>query len=301
MDKTSTFFGKDTPLASAAGTITLGGELVVTRLGFGTMQLPGAGAWGEPADPARARAVLRRAVELGINFIDTSDYYGPHVANRLIVEALYPYPQDLVFATKIGFKRGADGSFIPDPRPESLRLACEENLSHLKVERLDLVHFRYGGSPEVPFMESVGTLQDLQREGKIRHIGLSNVTLAQLQEARATVPIATVENLYNLADRSSEQVVDWCTQQRIAFLPFLPLGKGKLVQADGPLASLAKRYQVTPAHLALAWLLARSPMILPIPGTSSVQHIEENVAAASLRLSEEDLSTLAAQVASVQN
>lgn len=294
MDFPSQFF--ESPSAAAAGTITIGGDLVVHRMGFGTMQIPGAGSWGEPADPANVRMVLRRAIDLGVNFIDTSDYYGPQVANRLIVEALYPYPKDLVLATKIGFKRGEDRSFQPDPHPERLRVACEENLRHLKVEHLDIVHFRYGGSTEVPFMESLGALQDLQREGKIRHIGLSNVTLALLKEAQAIVPIATVENLYNLTDRSSEQIVDWCTQQQIVFLPFLPLGKGKLAQTDGSLARLARHYQATPAQLALAWLLARSPVILPIPGTSSVTHVEENVAAARLRLTEEDLATVTADV-----
>ncbi|GCE31260.1 oxidoreductase [Dictyobacter alpinus] len=282
--------------AAAAGSITIGGDLVVHRMGFGTMQIPGAGSWGEPADPAHVRIVLRRAIDVGVNFIDTSDYYGPQVANRFIVEALYPYPKNLVLATKIGFRRGEDRSFQPDPHPERLRLACEENLRHLKLEQLDIVHFRYGGSTDVPFMESLGALQALQREGKIRHIGLSNVTLALLKEAHAVIPIASVENLYNLTDRSSEQIVDWCTQQQIAFLPFLPLGKGKLAQTDGSLASLARHYQATPAQLSLAWLLARSPVILPIPGTSSVTHLEENVAAARLHLTAEDLIAVTAEL-----
>lgn len=185
-----------------------------------------------------------------------------------------------------------------DEQKERIRSACEDNLCHLKVERLDLVHFRSGGSTDVPFMESLAALQDLQREGKIRHIGLSNVTLALLKEAQAVVPIAPVENLYNLTDRSSEQIVNWRTHQQIVFVPFFPLGKGNLAQTDGPFASLARHYQATPAQLALAWLLARSPVILPIPGTSSVTHVEENVAAARLRLTEEDLTTLLAYVAS---
>lgn len=285
-------------LPAAAGTITIGGDLVVHRMGFGTMQIPGAGSWGEPADPANVRTVLRRAIDLGVNFIDTSDYYGPQVANRLIVEALYPFPKDLVLATKIGFKRREDRSFQPDPHPERLRVACEDNLRHLKLDRLDLVHFRSGGNTDIPFMESLEALKDMQREGKIRHIGLSNITFAQLKEAQAVVPIASVENLYNLADRSSEQIVDWCVQQQIVFVPFFPLGKGNLAQADGPLASLARHYQATPAQLALAWLLARSPVILPIPGTSSVIHLEENVAAARLRLTEEDLTTVTAYATS---
>lgn len=287
--------------AANAGTITIGGELVVRRIGFGTMQLPGAGSWGEPADPANARSVLRRVIDLGVNFIDTSDYYGPHVANRLIAEALHPYPADLVLATKVGFRRGDDRSFQPDPQPERIKMACEDNLYNLKVEQLDLVHFRYGGSSEVPFLESLGALQDLQQAGKIRHIGLSNVTLDLLTKAQqAGVRIASVENLYNLIDRSSEQIIDWCTRQQIAFLPFLPLGKGRLTHVDGPLADLARRYQATPAQLALAWLLARSPAILPIPGTSSLSHVEENVAASRLRLTEEDFSFISTFITSSQ-
>lgn len=278
--------------AAAAGTITLGDDIVVRRMGFGTMRLPGPGVWGEPKDPDEARAVLRRAVELGVNFIDTSAYYGPEVSNRLIAEALYPYPSDLVIATKFGARRTEDKNWVADMTPERLRVACEENLRQLRLEQLHLVHCRYMDDSDIPFAESVGVLAELQREGKIRHIGVSNVSLAQFREAQAITPIVSVQNLYNMSYKQSEELLDACTKEHIAFTPFFPLAMGQLGQANSALETLAQRYQATPAQISLAWLLARSPQMLVIPGTSSRAHLEENIAAASIHLTETDLTEL---------
>ncbi len=277
--------------AAVAGTVTLGNDNIVNRVGFGTMRLPGPGIWGEPSNPTEAKAVLRRAVDLGVNFIDTAAYYGPEVANRLIAETLYPYADDLVIATKIGAVRGADKSWNPAMDPKSLRVACEDNLRQLRLEQLHLVHCRYMG-PEVPFADSVATLAELQREGKIRHIGVSNINLQQLTEAQAITTIVSVQNQYNLVQRDEEELVNTCTQQSIVFTPFFPLAIGKLGQGQGTLATLAERYSVTPAQIALAWLLARSPIMLPIPGTTSVKHLEENIAAAAIHLTDAEIEEL---------
>ncbi|GCF06761.1 aldo/keto reductase [Dictyobacter arantiisoli] len=278
--------------AIAAGTITLGDDIVVRRMGFGTMRLPGPDVWGEPKDPDEARAVLRRAVELGVNFIDTSAYYGPEVSNRLIAEALYPYPSDLVIATKFGARRTEDKGWVADMTPERLRMACEENLRQLRLEQLHLVHCRYMDDSEIPFAESVGVLAELQREGKIRHIGVSNVSFAQFREAQAITPIVSVQNLYNMSYKQGEELLDACTKEHIAFTPFFPLAMGQLGQANSALEVLAQRYQATAAQISLAWLLARSPQMLVIPGTSSRVHLEENIAAASIHLTETDLAEL---------
>lgn len=278
--------------AAAAGTVTLGGDLTLQRMGYGAMRLPGPGVWGEPADPAGARAVLRRAVDLGVNYFDTAAYYGPEVANRLLREAFYPYPQGLVIGTKLGARREADQSWKPDLQPARLRAGIEDNLRQLSLERLDLVHLRYMGDAGVPFLECLGALIDLRREGKVRHIGLSNVSAAQLAEAQQLVPIASVQNLYNLADRRAEDVLAACTQQGIVFMPFFPLAIGKLAGEQAELAAIARKYQATPAQVALAWLLRHSPQMLVIPGTGSLAHLEENIAAAGIRLAEADYAAL---------
>lgn len=285
------------PNAVAAGTFELGGDLLVRRLGYGAMRLPGPGAWGEPRDPDGAKAVLRRAIELGVNLLDTAGFYGPEVANRLIAEALHPYPEDLVIATKVGVKRGPDKSWNPYARPEELRADVEGDLRRLKLERLDLVYLRLGDGrilehSGVPLAESFGTLADLKDEGKIRHLGLSNATSDTLEEAKRVAPVAAVQNLYNLANRRSEGLLKECERFGIAFVPFFPLAIGELAKSDGPVAEVAFRCGTTPAQVALAWLLGRSPVVLPIPGTSSVAHLEENVAAASHKLSEEEIEEL---------
>lgn len=278
--------------AQTAGTLRLGGDLVVHRFGFGTMHLPGPGVWGEPARPEEAKAVLRRAVELGINFLDTAAYYGPEVSNRLIRETLYPYAEDLVIATKVGARRGEDRSWVADMRPERLRAACEENLRQLRLEQLPLVHCRYMEDADVPFAEAVGALAELQQKGMIRHIGVSSVTLEQLREAQAVAPIVSVENLYNVAYRKSEDLLEVCTREQIAFLPFFPLSMGKLEHFGNSLERLMQRYHATTAQIALAWLLARSPVMLPIPGTSSLAHLEENIASTEISLTDDDMRTL---------
>jgi pyridoxine 4-dehydrogenase len=284
--------------AAAAGTFELGGDLEVRRLGYGAMRLPGPGVWGEPKDPDRAKVVLRRAIELGVNLIDTAGFYGPEVADRLIAGALYPYPEDLVIATKVGVKRGPDKSWNPHARPDELRADVEGNLRRLKLERLALVYLRLGDSrvlvdSEVPLAESFGALAELKEEGKIRHLGLSSVTLEAFEEARKVAPVVAVQNLYNLANRSSETVLEACKEEGIAFVPFFPLAIGELANSEGRVAEIACRRGATAAQVALAWLLARSPAILTIPGTSSVRHLEENVAAASISLSREEVEELA--------
>jgi aryl-alcohol dehydrogenase-like predicted oxidoreductase len=227
-----------------------------------------------------------------VNFIDTAAYYGPEVANRLIMEALYPYPKDLFIATKFGAKRLPDKSWVAAMRPQELRAACEENLRQLRLERLNLVHCRHMEDSGVPFAESVGTLAELQREGKIQHIGVSNINLAQLREAQDIVPIVSVQNLYNLEHREQKDVLDACTQEKIVFAPFFPLATGKLGQAGGVVATVAQKHGVRPAQIALAWLLAHSPAILTIPGTSSVSHLEENIAAGAITLSAEEIAEI---------
>ncbi|MBJ7599071.1 MAG: oxidoreductase [Candidatus Nephthysia bennettiae] len=277
--------------AAAAGTITLGGDLSVNRMGFGAMRLTGPGIWGEPADPDECKRVLRRAVELDVTFIDTADAYGPQVSERLIAEALHPYPEGLVIATKGGLLRSGPGQWPPDGRPEHLREALEGSMRRLKLERIDLYQF-HRPDPKVPIEESVGALADMQREGKIRHIGVSNFDVAQLERVRPVAPIVSVQNRYNLTDRSSEEVLQYCEGQDLAFIPWAPLGAGPLTESGGPLDRVADNHQATQGQIALAWLLQRSPVMLVIPGTSKVPHLEANVAAASIRLSPEELDTL---------
>lgn len=281
----------ETHRAAAAGTFALGGDLPVHRLGFGAMRITGEGVWGPPEDRAEAVRVLRRAVQLDVNLIDTADSYGPHVSEELIAEALYPYPGGLVIATKGGFERPGPGRWETNGRPKHLRRACEGSLRRLKVERIDLYQLHRIDSG-VPLEDQVGTLADLRDEGKIRHVGLSEVDVEQIERAREIVPIVSVQNRYNLQDRAWETVLDHCEREGIAFIPWYPLAAGPLAEGSGPVARIAERLDATPAQVALAWLLRRSPVMLPIPGTSKVKHLEENVASAALELSDEDFREL---------
>ena len=278
--------------AGAAGTMTIG-DLTVNRMGYGAMRLTGPGIWGSPRDPEGARSVLRRAVELDVNFIDTADSYGPEVSERLIREALWPYPAGLAIATKGGLLRDGPDLWRPDGRPSHLRQALEGSLERLRLERIDLYQF-HRPDPMVPFEESVGELAKLKDEGKIRHIGLSNVDPEQLDQALAITEIVSVQNRYNLWDRTSEAVLDKCNSLGIAFLPWYPLAASGLTRAQSAVAEVASEHHATPGQLALAWLLSRSPVVLPIPGTSSVEHLEENIAAAAITLSRSDFELLAA-------
>ena len=279
------------PNATAAGTFSLGGDLVVNRMGFGAMRITGKGVWGEPEDIEEARAVLRRAIELGVNFIDTADSYGPEISEHLIAETLHPYPEGLVIATKGGFTRPGPGRWEPDGSPEHLRDACEGSLRRLKVDRIDLYQL-HRIDPRFPLEESLGTLAELREEGKIRHIGLSEVSVEGLEQAREIVPIVSVQNRYNLTDRGSEDVLNFCEREGLGFIPWFPLATGDLARPGGPLDEIANRHGATPGQVALAWLLHRSPVMLPIPGTSTVEHLEENVAAAALQLQDEEFATL---------
>ena len=276
--------------ASAAGQVSLGGQISVNRLGFGAMRLTGDGIWGPPKDRKAALAVLRRAVELDINFIDTADSYGPHVSEELIAEALYPYPAGLVIATKGGWNRPGPNQWTHDASPAHLRAAIEGSLKRLRLDRIDLYQL-HTPDPVIPFEASVETLAQLQREGKIRLIALSNVTQEHIERARKIVPIVSVQNRYSFADREWDYVVDYCQRNKIAFIPWFPLGAGRV--AGQVLARIAQAHNATSHQVALAWLLQRSPMMLPIPGTSSVEHLEENVAAAPLRLSQQEFDALA--------
>lgn len=276
--------------AAATGTISLGGDLPVRRMGFGAMRITGAGIWGEPADPAECKRVLRRALELGVNLIDTADSYGPEVSERLIAQALYPYPDDLVIATKGGLTRSGPGRWEPNGRPLHLRQACEGSLRRLRLDQIDVYQF-HRPDPKVPFEESVGALVELKAEGKIRHIGLSNVDSEQLKRAQRLTPIVSVQNKYSLLDRTSEPVLQDCQEQGLAFIPWRPIEAGELSGAR-PVQEMASRLRATPGQVALAWLLAHSPVTLLIPGTSQVTHLEENVAAAGLNLSAADLAVL---------
>jgi pyridoxine 4-dehydrogenase len=278
--------------ATRSGTFAIGSDLRVHRLGFGAMQLTGPGVWGEPADRAEAIAVLRRAVELGINLIDTADSYGPYVSEELIREALHPYPKGLVIATKAGLTRPGPRHWIPLGRPEYLRQECEMSLRRLGVERIDLFQL-HRIDPKVPADDQFGALRDLQKEGKIRHVGLSEVNVAEIEAARRTVAIATVQNQYNLAYRNSEDVLDYCTRENIGFIPWFPLATGDLAKPHGVLVRIARQLDGQPAQVALAWLLKKSPVMLPIPGTSKVTHLEENVAAALLELDDSIMEELA--------
>jgi aryl-alcohol dehydrogenase-like predicted oxidoreductase len=257
------------------------------------MRITGEGIWGPPEDPEACRQVLRRAVDLGVNLIDTADSYGPEVSENLIAEALHPYPDGLVIATKGGLRRTGPGEWPRDARPERLKECCEGSLRRLRLDRIDLYQL-HAPDPQVPLEDSLGALKELQDEGKIRHIGVSNVSVDELERARALVEVVTVQNRFNLIDRHSEDVLEVCDRDEIGFIPWFPLATGDLARPGGPLDELARAHDATPGQLALAWLLARSPIVLPIPGTASVEHLEENVAAASLELDPQELERLAA-------
>ena len=284
--------------AAQAGVVTVGHDLVVNRMGYGAMRITGPGIFGPPADADEARRVLRRAVELGVDFIDTADSYGPHISEQLIAEALFPYPDGLVIATKGGFKRPGPGQWEPNGRPDYLRRALDGSLKRLKLERIDLWQL-HRIDPKVPADEQFGVLAEFVRQGKVRHVGLSEVGVEEIQRARRVVPIASVQNRYNLFDREWEDVLDYCEREDIVFIPWYPLGAGSLSaderSARERLERVARRRRATAMQVALAWLLARSPVMLPIPGTSKVKHLEENVAAAELELSDGDLRELSGE------
>jgi pyridoxine 4-dehydrogenase len=277
----------------ASGTFTIG-DRTVNRLGYGTMQLTGPGVWGPARDHGESIAVLRRAVALGVNLIDTADAYGPHVADDLLREALHPYPDDLVIATKAGFRRPGPGQWETDGRPEHLRASCEDSLRRLRLDTIHLFQL-HRIDPKVPAEEQFGTLAELREEGKIEHAGLSEVSIEEIQAARRYVPIVTVQNMYNLVDRQSEDVLEHCEREGIGFIPWFPIASGRLAEDGGAGAALAAEKLATPAQIALAWLLARSPVMLPIPGTSRVAHLEENCAAAHVRLAPAEIALLAEQ------
>jgi len=296
----------DESFAASPSTIRLG-DLEVRRLGFGAMRLPGKDVWGEPEDPARARAVLRRVVDVGINLIDSSWYYGPHVANRLIAEVLYPYPKDLVIASKLGGKRTPDKGWAAFSRPEELRKGCEHDLGELKRDVLDVAHFRYVGAPgTVPFLESLDAMIELKKQGKIRHLALSNVNASQLAQALEKTPIVAVQNMFNVGGgtgalakmthaevEAPEAVLAACEAKGIAYLPFFPLAVGALGKPQPALAAAAEKHRATPAQIAIAWLLARSPVMLPIPGTGSPEHLQENWDARKIVLTKDEVASIA--------
>jgi pyridoxine 4-dehydrogenase len=274
--------------AAAAGTIEIGGDMVVRRMGFGAMRITGSGIWGDPPDAGQAKATLRRAVELGVNFIDTADSYGPHVSEELIAETLYPYPDDLVIATKGGLVRPGPGRWDADGRPEHLREACEGSLRRLRLDQIPLYQF-HAPDPAVPLAESLGMLVQLKNEGKIRHIGVSNVSGNQLRAAEQITPVVSVQNRYNAADRKSEAMVDTCELEQLAFLPWAPIQQA---DSNPAVAQAAKRHGASPRQIVLAWLLARSPQILPIPGTGSPEHVETNIAAAAIELAPDEVTAI---------
>ena len=269
--------------AKKTGEFLIGGDLRVTRLGFGAMRITGDGVWGEPADRAEAVRVLRRAVELGINFIDTADSYGPGVSEEIIAEALHPYPTGLVIATKGGYERPGPNQWVENGKPEHLRSACEGSLRRLRLERIDLYQL-HRIDPKVPAEDQLGTLKDLQTQGKIKHIGLSEVSVRQIQHARTIVPIVSVQNRFSVADRGSEDVLEYCEKEKMGFIPWFPLAAGRVSGPESAISRIAARWRASPSQVALAWLLARSPVMLPIPGTSKVEHLEENVAAVELKI-----------------
>jgi pyridoxine 4-dehydrogenase len=271
--------------AKASGTLAIGKDLKVNRLGYGAMRITGKGIWGEPKDPETARKVLRRAIELGVNFIDTADSYGPEVSERLIGEALAPYADGVVIATKAGLTRQGPDKWLPVGRPEYLQQEVEMSLRRLKLERIDLWQL-HRIDPKVPVEESLGVIKKMQEQGKIRHVGLSEVKPHEIDQARKVVDIVSVQNLYNIGDRTHEDVVDYCTKHGLAFIPWFPVAAGKLAQPGGKLDAAAKRHGATLSQLSIAWLLHRSPVMLPIPGTSSLEHLEENVAAAGVKLTD---------------
>ena len=281
--------------ATAVTTFKLGNDLEVHRLGFGAMRITGEGVWGEPKDPESARKVLRRAVELGVNFIDTSDAYGPDVSERLIGEALAPYAQGVVIATKGGLTRQGPGKWLPVGRPEYLQQQVEMSLRRLKQERIDLWQL-HRIDPKTPLEESLGAIKELQAAGKIRHVGLSEVKVPEIEQARKVVEIVSVQNKYNLGDRAHEDVLEYCTKHSIAFIPWFPVAAGELARPGGKLDSAAKEHGATVSQLSLAWLLHHSPVILPIPGTSSIEHLEENVKAQDVQLSDAEWSKIEAAV-----
>jgi pyridoxine 4-dehydrogenase len=281
----------ESTLAKRAGEFSIGNDLRVIRLGFGAMRLTGKGIWGPPADRAEAISVLRRAVELGINFIDTADSYGPHVAEELIAQALHPYSADLVIATKGGFDRPGPDRWVENGRPEHLISACEGSLRRLRLDRIELYQL-HRIDPKVPAEEQLGTLKNLQAQGKIKHIGLSEANVDQIQHAQRIVKIVSVQNRYSVTDRGSEDVLNYCERQNIAFIPWFPLAAGRLSGPDSPIGYVAKQLNATPSQVALAWLLKRSPVMLPIPGTSKVQHLEENIAAAGLKIDDSEFKAL---------
>jgi aryl-alcohol dehydrogenase-like predicted oxidoreductase len=276
-------------------TFSIGGDLPVHRLGYGAMQLPGPGVWGEPADPENARRVVRAAVEQGVDLIDTADSYGPVVSERLIAEALHPYPEGLVIATKAGLTRQGPGIWTPVGRPAYLKQQVELSLRTLRLERIDLIQL-HRIDAEVPLADQLGAFKELQDEGKVRHIGVSEVSVAELEEARQIVDVVSVQNLYNLTNRQSQDVLDHATEHGIAFIPWFPIATGDLAAPDSPVADIARELDATPSQVALAWLLHTSPVVLPIPGTKSVEHLTENLGAARLRLSDEDMARLDALV-----
>lgn len=279
--------------AAASGTYAIGGDLTVNRLGYGTMQLTGPGVWGDPKDPEEAVRVLRRTAELGVNFIDTADAYGPFTADLLLHKALHPYKDDLVIATKAGLTRSGPNDWRPVGRPEYLRQQALLSLRHLGLERIDLFQL-HRIDAKVPLEEQIGELAKLREEGIIRHIGLSQVSVDEIKAAAKIAPIASVQNLYNLSKRDSEDVLNYCEANDIAFIPWFPLATGALAQTGGPLDAIAAKYDAKPSQIALAWLLKRSKVMLPIPGTSRVAHVEENIAAAGITLSDEDFNALSA-------
>jgi pyridoxine 4-dehydrogenase len=278
-------------LARKAGEFSIGNDLPVIRLGFGAMRITGDGVWGEPVNRAEAVRVLQRAVELGINFIDTADSYGPGVSEEIIAGALYPYPAGLVIATKGGFVRRGPNQWVENGKPEHLRFACESSLRRLRLDRIDLYQLHRIDS-KVPAEDQIGTLKDLQAQGKIKHIGLSEVSISQIRYARTMVEIVSVQNRYSVTDRGSEDVLEYCEQEKMGFIPWFPLGAGRVSGTDSPIRDVAAQLKATPSQVALAWLLARSPVMLPIPGTSRVDHLEENVAAAGLKISAQELQEL---------
>ncbi|WP_280264192.1 aldo/keto reductase [Nocardia abscessus] len=290
----------DAQPAAASGTFAIGGDLPVHRLGYGAMRLTGPGVWGDPKDPDEAVRVLRRAVELGVNFIDTADSYGPFVSENLIRKALHPYREDVVIATKAGLTRQGPNEWRPVGRPEYLRQQAELSLRHLGVDRIDLYQL-HRIDPQVPLADQLGELVALQQEGKIRHIGLSQVNVEQLRQAREIATIVSVQNLYNLANRADEDVLNYAEQENIGFIPWFPIATGELAAPGGPLAAISAEHGASPAQLALAWLLRRSPVVLPIPGTSSVAHVEENIAAARITLTDDEFDSLSAATRSTGN
>jgi pyridoxine 4-dehydrogenase len=277
--------------AQLTETFSIGGDLPVHRLGYGAMQLPGQGVWGEPADRDAALRVVRAAVEQGVDFIDTADSYGPFVSEQIIAEALHPYGDDLVIGTKAGLTRQGPGIWTPVGRPAYLQQQVELSLRHLKVERIDLIQL-HRIDPDVPLADQLGAFTELQAQGKVRHIGVSEVSVEELKAAREITEIVSVQNLYNLTNRKSQDVLDYATAEGIAFIPWFPIATGDLAAPDSPVADIARELDATPSQVALAWLLQKSPVILPIPGTKSVEHLAENMGAAGLTLSAEDMARL---------